>query len=29
MRLPTLTFTVFMGLSVGALATNLTIEQEG
>jgi hypothetical protein len=29
MRLPTLTFTVFMGLSVGALATNPTIEQEG
>jgi plastocyanin len=29
MRLPTLTFTVFMGLSVGALATNLTIEQKG
>jgi hypothetical protein len=29
MRLPTLTFTIFMGLSVGALAANLTIAQEG
>ena len=29
MRLPTLTFTVFMGLSFGALAANLTIEQKG
>ena len=28
MRLPTLTFAVFMGLSVGALAANLTITQE-
>jgi plastocyanin len=29
MRLPTLTFTIFMGLSVGALAANLTIAQKG
>ena len=29
MRLPSLTFVVFMGLSVGALAANLTIMQKG
>jgi len=29
MRLPSLTFVVFMGLSVGALAANLTIAQKG
>jgi plastocyanin len=29
MRLPTLTFVMFMGLSVGALAANLTIAQKG
>jgi len=29
MRLPTLAFAMFMGLSVGALAANLTIAQEG
>ena len=29
MRLPTLTFAMFMGLSVGALAANLTIAQKG
>jgi plastocyanin len=29
MRLPSLTFVVFMGLSVGALAANLTITQKG
>jgi plastocyanin len=29
MRLPSLAFAVFMGLSVGALAANLTIAQKG
>ena len=29
MRLPTLTFAMCMGLSVGALAANLTITQKG
>ncbi|HLX17657.1 MAG TPA: plastocyanin/azurin family copper-binding protein [Bradyrhizobium sp.] len=29
MRLPSLTIVVFMGLSVGALAANLTITQKG
>jgi plastocyanin len=29
MRLPSLTIVVFMGLSVGALAANLTISQQG
>jgi plastocyanin len=29
MRLPSLAFVVFMGLSVGALAANLTIAQKG
>jgi plastocyanin len=29
MRLPSLTFVVFMGLSAGALAANLTIMQKG
>jgi plastocyanin len=29
MRLPSLTFVVFIGLSVGALAANLTIMQKG
>ena len=29
MRLPTLAFAMFMGLSVGALAANLTIAQKG
>ncbi|MGZ5871291.1 MAG: cupredoxin domain-containing protein [Bradyrhizobium sp.] len=29
MRLPSLTLVVFMGLSVGALAANLTIAQKG
>ena len=29
MRLPALTIAMFMGLSVGALAANLTIAQEG
>jgi plastocyanin len=29
MRLPSLTFVVFMGLSVGAFAANLTIAQKG
>jgi hypothetical protein len=29
MRLPTLAFAMFMGLSVGALAANLTITQKG
>ena len=29
MRLPSLTFVVFMGLSAGALAANLTIAQKG